>query len=196
MNNHVILQTENLSKRFGRFKAVQDLNLEVQQGDIYGFLGLNGAGKTTTIRMILRLIKPNRGKIWLYGKELNRSYLETMKNIGALVEIPAFYSYLSGWDNLALLSRMSYGQADKKNLEKLLTEVGLIKRARDKVKTYSQGMRQRLGIAQALLPVYRLPLTDEAERSPAFSGKGRDDRLPDSSLVILDEPTNGLDPQG
>ncbi|MCK5579133.1 MAG: ABC transporter ATP-binding protein [Planctomycetes bacterium] len=176
MTDQIVLKTEKLTKHFGSFTAVKNLDLTVQAGDIYGFLGLNGAGKTTTIRMILKLIKPSNGQIWINGQELDRHYLELMKNIGALVEIPAFYSYLSGWDNLVLLSRMSYGRADKKKLEKLLADVGLLDRARDKVRAYSQGMRQRLGIAQALLPTTR------------------EDGEP--KIIILDEPTNGLDPQG
>lgn len=183
-SRRVILKTENLSKRFGRIQAVRDLNLEVYQGDIYGFLGLNGAGKTTTIRMMLNLIRPSAGKVWLYEKELRQNYLEIMQHIGALVEIPAFYPYLSGRENLSLLARMQ-GRIDKNLISRLLEEVGLAERADDKVRTYSQGMRQRLGIAQALLSPYGRIASVRAQSE-----------IRNSPLVILDEPTNGLDPQG
>lgn len=178
--NTIVLQTEKLCKRFGRLKVVNELNLEVHQGDIYGFLGLNGAGKTTTIRMLLRLIKPNAGRIWLYEKELKRHYLKIMQSVGALVEIPVFYSYLSGRQNLKILAGMSFRPNGNKHINEVLDWVGLTSRADDKVRAYSQGMRQRLGIAQALLVTsYKLQVTSNG-----------------SPLIILDEPTNGLDPQG
>jgi len=178
--SYPILYTEGLTKRFGSLQAVTDLNLEVSQGDIYGFLGLNGAGKTTTIRLLLRLIRPSAGRIRLYGKELTKHYLEIMQNIGSLVEIPAFYPYLSGRANLKTLSRLS-GNYSPTAVQTVLEWVGLISRADDKVRHYSQGMRQRLGIAQALLPV----------------ATNYDQRITNNTpLVILDEPTNGLDPQG
>lgn len=172
----LILKTENLSKHFGRFPALSNLNLEVQQGDIYGFLGLNGAGKTTTLRLLLRLIAPSRGKIWILEQDLKRHQLAIMSRVGALIETPAFYSYLSGRANLVLLARLG-GHFKNDIITDLLTRVGLIDRADYKVNTYSQGMKQRLGIAQALLPC----LLDQS------SGP---------KLVMLDEPTNGLDPQG
>ncbi|MFC1524838.1 ABC transporter ATP-binding protein [Planctomycetota bacterium] len=172
----LVLKTENLSKHFDRFKALSNLSLEVQQGDIYGFLGLNGAGKTTTLRLLLRLIAPSQGKIWILEQDFKRHHLAIMSRVGALVETPAFYSYLSGRVNLTLLARLG-GYFKKDIITDLLTRVGLIDRADYKVNTYSQGMKQRLGIAQALLPC----LLDQS------SGP---------KLVMLDEPTNGLDPQG
>ncbi len=165
----VVLKTEGLSKRFGRIHAVNELSLEVNRGDIFGFLGLNGAGKTTTIRLVLRLIRPTAGKIWLGSHELRSNYLEAMKKVGALVETPAFYPYLSGRKNLQVLGLMS-GGVPARRINEMLEVVGLAGRGNDKVRTYSQGMRQRLGIAQALLAY------------PEF--------------VILDEPTSNLDPQG
>ncbi|MFH1232044.1 MAG: ATP-binding cassette domain-containing protein [Planctomycetota bacterium] len=179
---NVILRTENLCRRFGRFPAVEQLSLEIYSGDIYGFLGLNGAGKTTTIRMLLRLIKPDSGKIFIYGKDLNDSYLEIMHYLGGLVEIPAFYPYLSARQNLLLLARLR--MLTSKSLvnsvvDNLLSAVGLKERADDRIRTYSQGMRQRLGIAAALLPAF-IPAKNFGY----------------SPLIILDEPTNGLDPQG
>ncbi|MBI4835478.1 MAG: ABC transporter ATP-binding protein [Planctomycetes bacterium] len=176
----IILKTESLSKRFGSLQAVNSLSLEVRQGDIYGFLGLNGAGKTTTIRMLLSLIAPSAGKIWFYDKELKKAHLEIKKTVGALVEIPAFYNYLSGYNNLKTLSKIGGLKFKRSDLETVLDWVGLLKRANDNVRGYSQGMRQRLGIAQALLVQLRTP------HSPSGN----------PLMVILDEPTNGLDPQG
>jgi ABC-type multidrug transport system ATPase subunit len=181
----LILKTEHLSKCFGRIKAVNDLNLEVSAGDIYGFLGLNGAGKTTTLRLLLGLIIPSGGNIWLFGQESKRHYLEIMRRVGALVETPVFYPYLSGRENLMLLAELggAYHPAKagltKNVLANLLEQVGLADRADDKVRTYSQGMKQRLGIAQALL-------TCLVDRAGTTGPK----------LVMLDEPTNSLDPQG
>jgi ABC-2 type transport system ATP-binding protein len=180
--NDIILRTENLCRRFGRFQAVENLSLEIYSGDIYGFLGLNGAGKTTTIRMLLRLIKPDSGKIFIYGKDLNSSYLEIMHYLGGLVEIPAFYPYLSARQNLLLLARLRMLKSKShinSVIDNLLSAVGLKERCNDRIRTYSQGMRQRLGIAAALLP--------------AFIPTKNDNYSP---MVILDEPTNGLDPQG
>lgn len=179
---NVILRTENLCRRFGKFPAVENLSLEIYSGDIYGFLGLNGAGKTTTIRMLLRLLKPDSGKIFIHGKDISNSYLEIMHYVGGLVEIPAFYPYLSARQNLLLLTRLR--MVTSKSLinsiiDNLLSAVGLKERANDKIRTYSQGMRQRLGIAAALLPAF-IPIKN-SNYSP---------------LIILDEPTNGLDPQG
>ncbi|MBI5368277.1 MAG: ABC transporter ATP-binding protein [Planctomycetes bacterium] len=164
-----LLRLEKLTKRFGPRTAVDALDLEVRPGDIFGFLGLNGAGKTTTIRMILRLIRPTSGSVLLYGIDLAHDPLAALARVGALVEVPAFYPYLSGRDNLGVLARTG-GGLPAARLDDVLARVGLADRAQDKVRGYSQGMRQRLGIAQALLA------------RPEF--------------VILDEPTNGLDPQG
>lgn len=178
--DEIILKTEKLSKDFGEFKAVNGLSLEVYYGDIYGFLGLNGAGKTTTIRMLLSLIMPSAGNIWFYGKKLSKAHLEIMKSVGAMVEIPAFYTYLSGLDNIKLLARVAGLRVADNYFNKIINEVGLTGRANDKVQAYSQGMRQRLGIAQALLG--KIPNNGNQSFYPP--------------IVILDEPTNGLDPQG
>ena len=164
-----VLETEGLTRRFGRLTAVDDLNLRVEEGDIYGFLGLNGAGKTTTIRMCLRLIWPTAGRVRIFGKDLRSSFISIMSQVGALVELPAYYPHLSARTNLEILRVLSPG-VEPARIDEVLRLVGLAERANSSVKTYSQGMRQRLGIAMALLPRPR--------------------------LVILDEPTNGLDPQG
>jgi ABC-2 type transport system ATP-binding protein len=173
------LKTEGLSRRFYKLSAVTDLSLEVQAGDIYGFLGLNGAGKTTTIRMLLNLIRPDSGHIYFYDKELRANYLAIMAHLGGLVDIPAFYASLSGRRNIALLARIR-GLRDSGRVSDLLQSVGLLARADDRVKTYSQGMRQRLGIAAALLPI--------------FAGNTVSRNM--APVIILDEPTNGLDPRG
>ena len=164
-----VLRTEGLTKHFGRFRAVDGIDLDVQEGDIYGFLGLNGAGKTTTLRMILRLIRPTAGRVEVFGLDPAKSFIEVMKRVGCLVELPAYYPYLSGWKNLEVL-RLATGGIEAKRIDEVLEVVGLAERKHDAVRTYSQGMRQRLGIAMALLPRPR--------------------------LVLLDEPTNGLDPHG
>jgi len=164
-----ILETRGLSRRFGRIRAVQDLSLQVEEGDIYGFLGLNGAGKTTTIRMLLRLIRPSAGDVRIFGKDVRSDFISIMKHVGSLVELPAYYPYLSAYRNLEIL-RLATGGVPSRRIEESLELVGLSSRMHDAVETYSQGMRQRLGIAMALLSR--------------------------PQLVILDEPTNGLDPQG
>jgi ABC-2 type transport system ATP-binding protein len=164
-----VLRTEHLTKRYGAFTAVDDLTLEVREGDLYGFLGLNGAGKTTTIRMAVGLVRPTAGRVFLFGEDARARFLDVMPRVGALVEIPAFYPYLTGRQNLGIHRRLA-GCADRRCVDEALERVGLARRADDAVRAYSQGMRQRLGIAQALLARPR--------------------------LVILDEPTNGLDPEG
>ncbi len=170
MDDNTILKIENLHKSFGNFKAVDGLNLEVKQGEIYGFLGPNGAGKSTTIRVILSLLKYDEGKIYFFGKRLNESSRSLFSRVGALVEKPDFYLYLTAFRNLEYFSEL-YGHSFSKNqLYETLEMVGLKGREKDKVKTYSLGMKQRLGLAQALIH--------------------------DPELIILDEPTNGLDPQG
>jgi len=165
----IILRTENLSKRYGERWAVRDLNLSIPRGDVFGFLGPNGAGKTTTIRMALGLIAPTSGNVYVNGVDMRKSPMDALGMVGAIVETPAFYGYLTGRENLRLLARVSGGVSDGR-VEETLLLVGLSNRADDKVKGYSQGMRQRLGIAQALLS--------------------------EPELVVLDEPTNGLDPSG
>ena len=165
-----ILRTHSLSKSFGDFRAVQDLNFEVRPGEVYGFLGQNGAGKSTTLRMVLSLIRPSSGSIELFGKSLDKERKYILSRIGAVVEKPELYGYLSAYKNLEIFARMSGIKADRHLLMKTLNWVGLDNRANDPVKVYSQGMKQRLGIAVALVH--------------------------DPELIILDEPTNGLDPQG
>jgi len=164
-----LLQTTNLGKRYKRRWAVRDLNLTVRRGDVFGFLGPNGAGKSTTIRMLLSLVKPTMGSIQLFGKSLRGNRREVLARIGGLVERPDFYLYLSARRNLEIVSALR-GEARSEGIDEVLDIVGLLRRANDKVKTFSHGMKQRLGIAQALLG------------------------FPD--MIILDEPTSGLDPQG
>ncbi len=164
----VVLSTSSLSKKYGKRLAVDSLNIDVRRGDIYGFLGPNGAGKSTTIRMILSLISPSGGSVQIFGKNLaeERSILS---RVGGLVERPDFYGYLPAQKNLEIVGAL-YGNVDRARIAEVLDIVGLSDRAKDKVKAYSHGMKQRLGIAQALLP--------------------------NPELLILDEPTNGLDPHG
>ena len=165
----ITLQTDELTKRFGARTAVDRLSMRVERGDIYGFLGPNGAGKSTTLRMLLGLVRPTSGTIKFQARESGWDYIRARSRIGAIVETPAFYENFSGRRNLQLLASLS-GRVQSKRVEEVLEIVDLRERARDPVKTYSYGMRQRLGIAQALLPT--------------------------PELIILDEPTNGLDPQG
>jgi ABC-type multidrug transport system ATPase subunit len=165
----IALQTENLTKRFGARTAVDRLTIRVETGDIYGFLGPNGAGKSTTLRMLLGLVRPSSGLIKFPVHASNWEYLRARARVGAIIETPAFYENFSARRNLQLLASLS-GGASKKRIEEVLEIVGLGDRAQDPVQAYSYGMRQRLGIAQALLPT--------------------------PQLIILDEPTNGLDPQG
>ena len=165
-----IIRVQHLSKHFKQFKAVDDLSFTVNQGDIYGFLGQNGAGKSTTMRMLLTLIFPTNGNIEIFGKSLTNHRKEILQQVGALIEKPDLYKYLSAYENLKLFAALSNAKLSQKELLHQLQVVGLEQRANDKVKTFSQGMKQRLGIAIALV------------NNP--------------SLVILDEPTNGLDPQG
>jgi ABC-2 type transport system ATP-binding protein len=165
----IVLQTELLTKKYRGRVAVDRLSLEVGRGDIYGFLGQNGAGKSTTIRMVLGLVRPTSGRIRLLGHEMTKHPHRALARTGAIVEAPAFYENFSGRENLRMLSALS-GGAEKKRIAEVLEMVDLTERAADPVRVYSHGMRQRLGIAQALLP------------APEF--------------IILDEPTDGLDPDG
>ena len=165
-----MLSVNHLSKSFGSFQAVNDLSFEVNQGEVYGFLGQNGAGKSTTIRMILSLIRPSSGSIEIFGKSLYANREAILQRIGAVVEKPDLYRYLSGYENLSLFAKLSANHISKAEIMDCLALVGLDKRAKDPVRVYSQGMKQRLGIAVALV------------HNPDF--------------IILDEPTNGLDPQG
>jgi ABC-type multidrug transport system ATPase subunit len=166
----MILEVEHLKKNFGSFVAVDDLSFSVKAGEVYGFLGQNGAGKSTTIRMLLSLITPTSGSIQLFGKSINQYREEILNQMGAVVEKPDLYKYLSGYENLHLFARMSGKLISKAEINNTLALVGLEKRCHDPVRVYSQGMKQRLGIAVALVH--------------------------DPEFIILDEPTNGLDPQG
>ncbi|MGZ8843961.1 MAG: ABC transporter ATP-binding protein [Pyrinomonadaceae bacterium] len=164
-----VLQTDQLSKRYRRHLVVDRLSLSVERGDIFGFLGQNGAGKSTTIRMMLGLVRPTSGRVTVLGYDMARQPLRALKSVGAIIETPAFYENFSGRQNLRMFAAMS-GGAEPQRIDEVLEIVGLRDRARDPVRIYSHGMRQRLGIAQSLLP--------------------------DPELIILDEPTDGLDPQG
>ena len=165
-----VIQISSLSKRFKDLLAVDELELHVNRGDVFGFLGPNGAGKSTTIRMMLSLVSPTSGTINIFGKSLLENRKEILTNIGAIVEKPDFYQYLPAIKNLEILAKISGKEVSSKRIVELLDLVGLKDRAKSKVKTYSHGMKQRLGIAQALLH--------------------------DPELIVLDEPTTGLDPQG
>ncbi|HRN25393.1 MAG: ABC transporter ATP-binding protein [Ignavibacteriaceae bacterium] len=170
MNGDKIIEINSLSKNFKDLRAVNNLNLSVFEGDVFGFLGPNGAGKSTTIRLLLSLIKPSEGSIKLFGKTLEKNRIEILKRIGAIVEKPDFYGYLSAYKNLEILGKISGKEISKNKIMEVLELVGLSKRYKSKVKTFSHGMKQRLGLGQALLH--------------------------DPDLIILDEPTTGLDPQG
>lgn len=162
------IETIDLTKRYGKRLAVDRLNLTVGKGEVFGFLGPNGAGKTTTIAMLLGLVRPTKGQAIVLGHDVQREPALALRRVGAMIEAPAFYPYLSGADNLRVLARA--GGIPAARVKEVLETVELSDRARDKVATYSQGMKQRLAIAAALLP--------------------------DPELIMLDEPTNGLDPAG
>jgi ABC-2 type transport system ATP-binding protein len=165
----IILQTVGLTKAYGQRLAVNSLNLTVERGEIFGFLGSNGAGKTTTIRMLLNLIKPTSGEVRLFGESLSKDPQRLLPRVGALIEQPAFQSYMSGRDNLIAVGGYT-GGIDLKRVDEVLEIVGLGERGKDRYSTYSLGMKQRLGVGAALLT--------------------------DPELIILDEPGNGLDPAG
>ncbi len=167
------IRTEGLTKRYGRVEAVRDLDLEVHEGDVFGFLGPNGSGKTTTVRMLLGLVFPTAGRVELLGQPMPRAGRAVLAEVGSLIEGPAFYPHLSGRANLSLFDAAGPGgrRSDRRRrIREALATVGLDSVGRRPVKAYSSGMRQRLGLAAALL------------RAPR--------------LLVLDEPTNGLDPQG
>lgn len=165
-----IVSVNNLTKHFPGITAVNNLSFTVNEGDIYGFLGQNGAGKSTTIRMLLTLIRPTGGNMELFGQNLATHRSDVLRQIGAVIERPDLYKYLTAYQNLSIFARLSGMRPKRQQLMEQLELVGLADRAHSKAKTFSQGMKQRLGIAIALVHNPR--------------------------LVILDEPTNGLDPQG
>ncbi|MET0635753.1 MAG: ABC transporter ATP-binding protein [Chitinophagaceae bacterium] len=165
-----IIEVKNLRKEFADLVAVDDLSFTVPTGQIYGFLGQNGAGKSTTMRMLVDLVRPSSGNIRIFGLDLSTHRKEILRQTGAIIERPDLYKYLTALENLRIFATMSGTSTSKKMLMDQLALVGLAERANSKVKTYSQGMKQRLGIATALV------------HNP--------------KLIILDEPTNGLDPQG
>ncbi len=169
-NSEKVIEVQGLSKKFKDVQAVEELNINVYRGDVFGFLGPNGAGKSTTIRMLLTLVKPDYGNIKLFGENLFENRNKLLSKIGAIVEKPDFYGYLSAYKNLEILGKISGVETSKNKIMSLLELVNLHKRYKSKVKTFSHGMKQRLGLAQALLH--------------------------DPELIILDEPTTGLDPQG
>lgn len=166
---NIVLKTNDLTKSFGSHKAVDAVNIIAYEGEVFGFLGPNGAGKTTTLGMTLGLVHPTAGEVYLLGQRVTPNHVHALREVGALLGAPAFVPYLSAWDNLGLLARLS-PNVDKKRIAEVLELVGLTDSARRNVNKFSTGMKQRIGIAMALL------------HRPRF--------------VILDEPTNGLDPAG
>ena len=172
-HSNIIISTSRLTKAFGRLVAVNDLHLQVMRGDVFGFLGPNGSGKTTTIRMLLGLIRPTAGRAIIFGMDTAQQMPLILHRIGAIVETPVFYPYLSAVDNLRVIgaaSGMVSGKVNQRRIDEVLELVELRAQAKIVYRKYSLGMKQRLGIAAALLT--------------------------DPELVLLDEPTNGLDPAG
>jgi ABC-type multidrug transport system ATPase subunit len=165
-----VIKVQSLSKNFGSLKAVDQLSFEVKAGQVYGFLGQNGSGKSTTIRMLLSLIHPSEGKIEIFGQSLSAHRSAILEQVGAVIERPDLYPYLTAREHLTMFSKLRQQPVTAAKIDATLSQVGLFARANDKVQTYSLGMKQRLGIGIALLH--------------------------DPALIILDEPTNGLDPQG
>jgi len=169
MESKTVLKVQDLCKNYSGKEILKNISFEVNEGDVFGFLGPNGSGKTTTIRSVLGLIKKNSGQVIINNYDMDKDFIKGIKEVGAVVETPKFHEYLSGYDNLKLIANL-HKELSKSDIEKVLKDVGMWKKSKAKVKTYSLGMKQRLGIAMALLNNPR--------------------------LVILDEPTNGLDPQG
>ena len=165
-----VIKVQALSKNFGAIKAVDQLSFEVAAGQVYGFLGQNGSGKSTNIRMLLSLIHPSEGHIEIFGQSLTDNRSAILEQVGAVIERPDSYPYLTAQEHLSLFAKLRKQKITAAKIESTLSQVGLLARANDKVQTYSLGMKQRLGIGIALLH--------------------------DPQLIILDEPTNGLDPQG
>lgn len=165
----LILKCEDLHKSFRKKEILKGVSLEINKGDILGFIGPNGAGKTTTIKLILGLQKINSGKVIINGFDIKTNFEKAISRVGAIIENPDLYMYMSGLDNLKIIANL-YPNVDEKRIKEVIKLVGLENRINDKVSRYSLGMRQRLGVAQAIL------------HKP--------------NLLILDEPTNGLDPEG
>ena len=163
-----IIETKKLTKKFGSKRVVNHVDLKVKRGEIYGFLGPNGAGKTTTIRMLLGLARPTKGSIHIFGKDIKKEKLSILKKVGSLVEYPSYYGHLTAYENLEAVRILL--DVPKSRIDEVLSIVRLTKDAKRPVKGFSLGMKQRLGIATALLG--------------------------NPELLILDEPTNGLDPSG
>jgi len=168
-DNEIALRLEDVCKSFGKIRAVDQLSLEVQVGEMVGFLGPNGAGKSTTLYMASRLVRPSKGKIKIFGHDVWSDFKNAIRYVGTMVEIPSFYEYLSARKNLELIARLR-GNSTGSKIDEILERMGLFKRRNDKVATYSHGMKQRLGLGMTLI------------------GKPR--------MLILDEPTNGMDPEG
>lgn len=166
---NIILETKDLTKNYGKSKAVDAVSITAYEGEVFGFLGPNGAGKTTTLGMALGLVHPSSGEVSVLGQRVTPNHTHVLKHVGALLGAPAYVPYLSAWDNIELIARLTSG-VDKKRIAEIIELVGLTDSARKKVSKFSTGMKQRVGLAMAL--VHR----------PRF--------------VILDEPTNGLDPAG
>jgi ABC-2 type transport system ATP-binding protein len=169
MESEPALALEEVSKNFGRIRAVDRLSLRVEPGQMAGFLGPNGAGKSTTLYMIPRLVRPSSGRIRIFGEDIWKDYKRAIGSVGITVETPAFYEYLSGRKNLELAARL-LDKVSAREIDEILARIGLAERQHDRVRVYSTGMRQRLGIGRAML------------------GRPR--------LLVLDEPTNGMDPEG
>ena len=167
--NQLTIQARGLHKRYGKVHALAGMDLDVPSGSVYGLLGPNGAGKTTFLGILLGLIRPNAGSLELFGQPAGRNRSQVLRRIGAVIETPLFYPYLSGRRNLEVMGRY-WGPIDSDRIDEVLETVGLTERAGSKFKTYSTGMRQRLGLANALLV--------------------------NPDLLVLDEPTAGLDPAG
>jgi len=169
MDTPPMLEVSGLWKQFAGKPALEDVSFTVRKGEIYGLLGHNGAGKSTTLGIILGMVEPQRGGVKIGGFDVGRERAQALRKVGAIFESPAFYEYLSGWDNLRILTSYS-GGFNKSDAREVVERVGLTKRIDSKVRTYSHGMRQRLALAQALLP--------------------------EPEVLLLDEPTDGLDPEG
>lgn len=168
IHNNIVLKVDKIKKNFGKIKAIYNLSFEMKPGEIFGLLGPNGAGKSTTLGVITGLLRPDKGKVEIFGYDIKKNYIKAIENLGILVETPCFYNYLSGLDNLKLFSRVK--KVKKTGIYEALEKVELINWANQKVKSYSLGMRRRLGIAYALMA--------------------------NPKMLILDEPTTGLDPKG